>query len=57
MSTFEIYAAPDGWRWRLVAENGKVTADSGEAYSKRWTAKRAVDRLRVVAAKALVVYA
>lgn len=28
----EIYKAKDGWRWRIIAANGKILADSGEAY-------------------------
>lgn len=28
---FEVYEAPDGWRWRLRATNGEVVS-SGEAY-------------------------
>lgn len=34
--TMRVYRAKDGWRWRLVAPNGKVTADSGEAYKRRY---------------------
>lgn len=34
------------WRWRLVASNGKLTADSGESYSRRDSAQRAARRLR-----------
>lgn len=30
-----IYKAKDGFRWRLRARNGKITAESGEAYSNR----------------------
>jgi uncharacterized protein YegP (UPF0339 family) len=33
------------WRWRLVASNGKVVADSAEGYAKRGNLKRAVRRL------------
>jgi uncharacterized protein YegP (UPF0339 family) len=33
-----VYRAVDGWRWRLIAGNGKIVADSGEAYVKRATA-------------------
>ncbi len=43
---FEIYQANDGWRWRLIAANGNIVADSGEAYSSKWNAKRAVRRLK-----------
>lgn len=31
----EIYEAKDGWRWRLWARNGRVIAESGEAYKRR----------------------
>lgn len=30
----EVYKT-DGWRWRYVARNGRVLADSGQAYSRR----------------------
>lgn len=31
---FEIYRAKDGFRWRLKASNGRIIAESGEAYKK-----------------------
>lgn len=31
----EIYKARDGWRWRVKSANGKVVADSGEAYRRK----------------------
>jgi uncharacterized protein YegP (UPF0339 family) len=37
---FQVYAAPDGWRWRLVADNNRTVA-SGEAYVSKSNAKRA----------------
>lgn len=37
-----IYEAKDGWRWRLVAENGKIVADGAEAYDSKSNAHRAV---------------
>lgn len=43
---FEVYASKDGWRWRLVAGNGKIIADSGEAYASKRNAKRAVRSIR-----------
>ena len=43
--TLIIYKARDGWRWRLVARNGRTVADSGEAYSRKADAKRAAWRL------------
>lgn len=39
---FEVYK--DGafeWRWRLVAANGRVIADSGESYTRQGDAERA----------------
>lgn len=36
---FNVYEAEDGWRWRLFAANGKIVADSGEAFAKRPTEK------------------
>ena len=47
-----VYFADDGWRWRLVASNGKITADSGEAYIRRFDAKIAALRLVDVAGSA-----
>lgn len=35
MAKLHVYKAPDGWRWRFVARNGKIIADSGEAYNTR----------------------
>lgn len=39
--TLHTYKAADGWRWRLTARNGRIVADSGEAYSRRDGAERA----------------
>lgn len=39
--TMIVYWADDGWRWRLVAPNGKIVADSGEAYKRRYDCKMA----------------
>ncbi len=49
-----VYRALDGWRWRLVAPNGLIVADSGEAYTSRGNALRAAKRLSVVAGRAEV---
>lgn len=50
--TLVVYKSKDGWRWRLVAPNGKLTAESGEAYIRRFDCKIAALRLTVVAGKA-----
>lgn len=52
---FEIYQDKSGsprrwaaivgkqaWRWRLVGANGKILADSGEAYTRKADVKRAL---------------
>lgn len=31
----EFYRAKDGYRWRVVAENGNIVADSSESYQNR----------------------
>lgn len=28
-----VYKAADGYRWRAVANNGRIVADGGEAYT------------------------
>lgn len=33
------------WRWRLVARNGRIIADSAEGYSTRSNLRRAATRL------------
>lgn len=35
ISRVQVYKADDGWRWRLLARNGKIVADSAEAYASR----------------------
>ncbi|TQQ82551.1 DUF1508 domain-containing protein [Halonotius terrestris] len=48
---FEVYRdKADEWRWRLVHRNGNILADSGEGYSRRHDASRAVTRLQENAA-------
>lgn len=39
------YEAKDGHRWRLVAPNGRIMADGGEAYTRAASALRAAWRL------------
>lgn len=43
---FAPYRAKDGWRWRLLAANGLVVAESGEAYATRAGCRRAIARVR-----------
>lgn len=43
---FELYPSKDGFRWRLVAKNGKIVADSDEAYVSMGNARRAAKAVR-----------
>lgn len=52
---FVVYQDAAGeWRWRLVAANGQVIATSGEGYTRKADAERAVDTVRGGAAVARV---
>lgn len=42
---FQVYPAKDGYRWRLRAANGRIIAESGEAYARKQGAEKAVDRV------------
>ncbi|WP_435346801.1 YegP family protein [Haloarchaeobius sp. HRN-SO-5] len=45
--TFELYEdAAERYRWRLVASNGEIVADSGEGYATRSSAREAVSRIQ-----------
>ena len=44
---FEVYQdAAGGWRWRFRVQNGKLVADSGEAYSSHSNATRAIEEFK-----------
>lgn len=40
-----VYQAPDGWRWHYQASNGRILADSGQAYSRKVDAIRGARRV------------
>ena len=48
---FTVYQAADGWRWRLIAGNGRIVA-TGEAHTRKADAERATDTVRGLAAAA-----
>lgn len=53
--TFELYQDSAGeWRWRLVAENGNIIADSAEGYSSKQGAKRGIESVKRTAGQAEV---
>jgi hypothetical protein len=44
---FELYRDSAGeWRWRLVAANGNIIADSGEGYRSKQGARRGIDSVK-----------
>jgi uncharacterized protein YegP (UPF0339 family) len=53
--TFELYRDGAGeWRWRLVAANGNIIADSGEGYASKQGADRGVESVRSAVPRASV---
>jgi uncharacterized protein YegP (UPF0339 family) len=53
---FELYEDAAGeWRWRLVAANGNIIADSGEGYASKQGAKRGIRSVKSTAPEATVV--
>ena len=50
---FELYRDQDRWRWRLVAPNGRVLAESGEAYRRRSDAYQSLLRMRLASSNDL----
>ena len=55
MADFEIYEDfQQEWRWRMIADNGRIMADSAEGYDSASNAHRAVDRFLKIARKATI---
>jgi len=55
MAEFEIYEDySQEWRWRMLADNGRIMADSAEGYDSETNAHRAVDRFLELARKATI---
>jgi len=53
---FELFLdRADEWRWRLVASNGEIIADSAEGYAAKQGAKRGIESVKRVAEDAAVV--
>jgi len=47
---FELYRDRSGeWRWRLVASNGNIVADSAEGYASKQGAKRGIRSVKRIA--------
>ncbi|WP_081927537.1 HVO_2922 family protein [Halobellus rufus] len=46
-ATFEVFQDnANEWRWRLVASNGNIIADSGEGYRSKQGAKRGIESVK-----------
>lgn len=44
---FEVFEDRGGeWRWRMIASNGRIVADSGEGYSSKSAARRAIENVQ-----------
>ena len=55
MATFTIYKDNRGeYRWRLQANNNKITADSGEGYTTKSSCEHAIERVKREVASATV---
>lgn len=53
---FEIFQDnADEWRWRLVAANSNIIADSGEGYASKQGAQRGIKSVKTNASRARVV--
>jgi hypothetical protein len=45
--TFEVFQDRAGeWRWRLVASNGNIIADSGEGYQSKQGVRRGIESVK-----------
>jgi uncharacterized protein YegP (UPF0339 family) len=42
------------WRWQLVAENGRIVADSGQGYDNLSAVRAAAQRIKDEAPKATI---
>lgn len=43
---FDVYEAKDGWRWRAIAGNNRIVADSAESYDSNYNVNRALRTFR-----------
>ena len=51
---FDVYRAKDGWRWRLWSRNGRIVAESGEAYKRAAAAVKQCENLQDYASQSAV---
>lgn len=54
---YHVYQDEAGdWRWRLVARNNRIVADSGEGYTRPADVWRALRRVKVELYRAPIVF-
>ena len=54
--TFELYQdTAKEWRWRLIASNGNIIADSGEGYNSKQGAERGIESVKNNAPDATII--
>jgi len=47
MARFEVYKdKADEWRWRFIANNGRIIADSGEGYHNKTDCLHGIDIIK-----------
>lgn len=52
---FEVFIDEAGeWRWRLVAANGRIIADSGEGYQSKQGVERGIQSVKTTAPDAAI---
>lgn len=52
---FEVYKDKGSeWRWRMIASNGRIVADSGEGYSSKSGARKAIENVQSDAGTATI---
>ena len=55
MAKFEMYEDKVGeWRWRFIADNGRIIADSGEGYHNKADCHHGIDIVKSQSPHALV---
>lgn len=54
---FEVYQdRKKQWRWRLLAKNGKIVADSSESYTRMSDAVRAAATVKKAVRELVLIY-
>ena len=57
MAKFKVYKDEAGeWRWRFIASNGRIIADSGEGYINKTDCLHGIELVKSEAPEAEIVY-